>query len=217
MYTNREEAGKLLANKLTNYKDNKEVVIVAIPRGGVPVGYEIFNKLNVPLEIVLSKKIGHPFNKEYAIGAVTIENSILSDAAKEVSPVYIYDETEQVRALLKQRHQLYYGNKKPLPLKDKIVILVDDGIATGNTIISCIQLLQLQKPSKIVVALPVAPNSALRKIREMPEVNEVICLSAPVNFQAVGQFYEEFDQVNDNEVVVLLKKANEDFYFKNSK
>ncbi|HCE55881.1 MAG: phosphoribosyltransferase [Lutibacter sp.] len=217
MYTNREEAGKLLANKLTNYKDNKEVVIVAIPRGGVPVGYEISNKLNVPLEIVLSKKIGHPFNKEYAIGAVTIENSILSDAADEVSPVYIYDETEQMRALLKQRHQLYYGDKKPLPLKDKIVILVDDGIATGNTIISCIQLLQLQKPSKIVVSLPVAPNSSLRKIREMPEVNEVICLSAPVNFQSVGQFYEDFDQVNDNEVVALLKKANEDFNFKNSK
>lgn len=217
MYTNREEAGKLLANKLTNYKDNKEVVIVAIPRGGVPVGYEISNKLNVPLEIVLSKKIGHPFNKEYAIGAVTIENSILSDAADEVSPVYIYDETEQMRALLKQRHQLYYGDKKPLPLKDKIVILVDDGIATGNTIISCIQLIQLQKPSKMIVALPVAPNSSLRKIREMPEVNEVICLSAPVNFQSVGQFYEDFDQVNDNEVVALLKKANEDFNFKNSK
>lgn len=211
MYRNREEAGKLLANKLTNYKDNKEAVIVAIPRGGVPVGFEIANKLNVPLEIVLSKKIGHPLNKEYAIGAVTLENNILSDGAKEVSPVYIYDETEQVRALLKQRHQLYYGDKKPWSLKDKIVILVDDGIATGNTIISCIQLLQLQKPSKIVVALPVAPNSALRKIREIPEVNEVICLSAPVNFQAVGQFYEDFDQVNDHEVVALLKKANESF------
>jgi putative phosphoribosyl transferase len=217
MFTNREEAGKLLTNKLINYKDNKEVVVVAIPRGGVPVGYELTKKLNVPLEIVLSKKIGHPFNKEYAIGAVTLENSILSDAAKEVSPVYIYDETEHVRALLKQRHHLYYGEKKPLPLKDKIVILVDDGIATGNTIISCIQLIQLQKPSKIIVALPVAPNSALRKIREMSEVNEVICLSAPIDFQAVGQFYEEFDQVNDNEVIDILKKANEPFSLKKSK
>lgn len=217
MFTNREEAGKLLANKLINYKDNKEVVIVAIPRGGVPVGFEIANKLNAPLEIVLSKKIGHPFNKEYAIGAVTLENSILSDGAKEVSPVYIYEETEQVRALLKQRHQLYYGENKPLSLKDKIVILVDDGIATGNTIISCIQLLQLQKPSKIVVALPVAPNSSLRKIREIPEVNEVICLSAPVNFQAVGQFYEEFDQVNDHEVVEILKKTKVSFSSKELK
>ena len=217
MYTNREVAGKLLANKLTNYKENKEVVIVAIPRGGVPVGYEIAQKLKVPLEIVLSKKIGHPFNKEYAIGAVTLENCILSDAAKDVSPVYIYDETEQVKALLKQRHQLYYGEKKPLPLKDKIIILVDDGIATGNTMISCIQLIQLQKPLKMIVALPVAPNSALRKIREMSEVNEVICLSAPVDFQAVGQFYEEFDQINDHEVVALLKKADEHFSLEKSK
>ncbi len=207
MFTDREEAGKLLANKLRNYKDDKEVVIVAIPRGGVPVAVEIAKTLNVPLEIVFSKKIGHPFNKEYAIGAVTLENSILSDVAKEISPVYIYDETEHVRALLKQRHHLYYGEKKPMPLKDKIIILVDDGIATGNTMISCIQLLRLQKPSKIIVALPVAPNSALRKIREMPEVNEVICLLAPVDFQAVGQFYEEFDQVNDNEVVEILKNC----------
>lgn len=207
MYTNREEAGKLLANKLKDYKDNKEAVIVAIPRGGVPVAVEIAKTLNVPLEIVFSKKIGHPFNKEYAIGAVTLENSILSDAAKEISPVYIYDETEQVRALLKQRHQLYYGAKKPMPLKDKIIILVDDGIATGNTMISCIQLLQLQQPLKIIVALPVAPNSALRKIREMPEVNEVICLLAPVDFQAVGQFYEDFNQINDNEVVEILKNC----------
>jgi len=217
MFTNREEAGKSLANKLMNYKDNKDVLILAIPRGGVPIGYELTKKLNVPMDVVLSKKIGHPFNKEYAIGAVTLENSILSDAAKEVSPVYIYDETEHVRALLKQRHHLYYGEKKPLPLKDKTVILVDDGIATGNTIISCIQLIQLQKPSKIIVALPVAPNSALRKIREMPEVNEVICLLAPANFQAVGQFYEEFDQVNDNEVIEILKKANEPFSLKKSK
>ena len=217
MFTNREEAGKLLANKLINYKNNKEVVIVSIPRGGVPVGYELTKKLNAPLEIVLSKKIGHPFNKEYAIGAVTLENSILSDASKEVSPVYIYDETENVRALLKLRHHLYYGENKPLSLKDKIVILVDDGIATGNTVISCIQLIQLQKPLKIIVALPVAPNSSLRKIREMSEVNEVICLSTPVNFQSVGQFYEEFDQVNDNEVIEILKKANETFSLKKSK
>ncbi|HSQ47076.1 MAG TPA: phosphoribosyltransferase family protein [Lutibacter sp.] len=217
MFTNREEAGKLLANKLINYKNNKEVVIVSIPRGGVPVGYELTKKLNAPLEIVLSKKIGHPFNKEYAIGAVTLENSILSDASKEVSPVYIYDETENVRALLKLRHHLYYGENKPLSLKDKIVILVDDGIATGNTVISCIQLIQLKKPSKIIVALPVAPNSSLRKIREMSEVNEVICLSTPVNFQSVGQFYEEFDQVNDNEVIEILKKANETFSLKKSK
>lgn len=208
MFVNREEAGNLLAEKLIGYKNNEGVVIVAIPRGGVPVGYEISKKLNVPLEIVLSKKIGHPFNKEYAIGAVTLENAILSDAASEVSSVYIHEETEQIRALLKQRLALYYGEKKPMNLKDKIVILVDDGIATGNTMISCIQLIQLQKPSKIIVALPVSPPSAFKKIKEMKEVDEAICLSTPISFQAVGQFYGEFNQINDKEVIELLKKAN---------
>ncbi|MDF1516993.1 MAG: phosphoribosyltransferase family protein [Lutibacter sp.] len=217
MFTNREEAGKLLANKLINYKDNNDVVILAIPRGGVPVGYELAKMLQVPLDVVLSKKIGHPFNKEYAIGAVTSKSIILSDAAFEVSKVYIDDETEQIRDLLKKRHKLYHGDNKPIDLNNKIVILVDDGVATGNTLISCVQLIALEKPSKIIVALPVAPPSALRKIREMPEVNEVICLSTPMNFQAVGQFYEEFDQVNDHEVIEILKKANEPFSLKKSK
>lgn len=216
MFVNRVEAANLLAEKLTDYKNNEGAVIVAIPRGGVPVGYEISKKLNVPLEIVLSKKIGHPFSKEYAIGAVTLKNSILSDAALEVSQVYIHDETERIRDLLKKRIDWYYGEKKPLNLKDRIVILVDDGIATGNTMISSIQLIELQKPLKIIVAFPVAPPSALKKIREMKEIDEAICLSTPVNFQAVGQFYEEFDEVNDNEVIELLKKANEKFSLKKS-
>lgn len=216
MFLNRIEAGSLLANKLMVYKGNKDAVIVAIPRGGVPIGYEIAKKLELPLEIVLSKKIGHPFNKEYAIGAVTLKNSILSDAALEVSQVYIHDETERIRGLLKQRLDWYYGDRKPLELKDKMVILVDDGIATGNTMISCIRLIELQKPSKIIVALPVAPTSALKKIRETEEVDEAICLSTPINFQAVGQFYEEFNQVNDNEVIELLKKAHEKFRLKKS-
>jgi len=214
MFTNREEAGNLVAEKLLQYKAHKEAVVVTIPRGGVVTGNAIAKKLALPLEIVLSKKIGHPFNKEYAIGAVTLKNSILSDAALEVSQVYIHDETEQIRKLLKQRLELYYGDRKPMEFKDKIVILVDDGIATGNTMISCIQLIHMQKPLKIIVALPVAPPSAFKKIKEMEEVDEAICLSTPVNFQAVGQFYEEFNQVDDKEVIELLKKANEKFSLK---
>ncbi|HEY9221291.1 MAG TPA: phosphoribosyltransferase family protein [Lutibacter sp.] len=217
MFTNREKAGNLVAEKLLQYKGNKDAVIVTIPRGGVATGYAIAKKLDLPLEIVLSKKIGHPFNKEYAIGAVTLKNSILSDAALEVSQVYIHDETEQIRKLLKQRHESYYGDRKPMDLKDKIVILVDDGIATGNTMISCIQLIEMQKPSKIIVALPVAPPSAFKKIKEMEEVDEAICLSTPINFQAVGQFYEEFNQVDDKEVIELLKKANEENVLKKAK
>jgi predicted phosphoribosyltransferase len=216
MFTNREEAGKLLANKLMDYKDNDHVVILAIPRGGVPIGYELAKKLHAPLDVVLSKKIGHPFNREYAIGAVTSKSIILSDAASEVSKAYIDNETEQIRDLLKKRYESYHGDNEPIELNNKTVILVDDGVATGNTLISCVQLIASENPSKIIVALPVAPPSALKKIKEMPEVNEAICLSTPVNFQAVGQFYEAFSQVNDKEVIALLKKANENFRLKKS-
>lgn len=211
MFTNREEAGNLLAKKLISYYNNAEAVIVTIPRGGVPVGSVMAKKLHLPLEIVLSKKIGHPFNKEYAIGAVTLKNRILSDSVLGVSKLYIEEETERVRAILKQRYQLYYNTKKPLELKNKIIILVDDGVATGNTLISSVELIQLQEPSSIIVALPVASPSALKSIKKLPNVLTTICLLAPRDFRAVGQFYEEFNQVSDTEVIKLLKEANDNF------
>ncbi len=208
MFANREEAGNLLTERLTDYRNNKNVVLVAIPRGGVPVGYVIAKKLNLPLEIVLSKKIGHPYNKEYAIGAVTLKNIVLSDAAAEVSIEYIEEETERIRDLLKQRHKWYYGNKIPLQLNDKIVIVIDDGIATGNTLLSSIQLIEQEEPSQIIEALPVAPSLALKKIKDLRSVTDIICLDIPGNFHAVGQFYEEFNQVNDDVVIQLLKEAD---------
>lgn len=208
MFTNREQAGNLLTKKLTAYSHNKQAVVVAIPRGGVPIGYVIAKKLNLPLEIVLSKKIGHPHNKEYAIGAVTLKSIILSDAAEGVSKAYIEKESEHIRDVLKKRHQAYYGRIAPLQLTDRIIIVVDDGVATGNTLLSSIQLIEKEKPSKIIVALPVAPASALKKIRELNAVDEVICLEIPINFYAVGQFYEIFDQVPDNVVIKLLKEVH---------
>jgi len=208
MFLNRAEAGNLLANELTDYINNDDVVIMAIPRGGVPIGYTISKKLHLPLEIVLSKKIGHPYNKEYAIGAVTLKSKILSDAAYEVSDVYIEEETKRIRKLLKKRQTLYYGDKKPMKLKNKRVILVDDGVATGNTVISCIHLIEKLDPDKIIIALPVAPPSAIKSIKEISDIENVICLHEPRNFSAVGQFYQYFDQVNDQEVIQLLKDAN---------
>ncbi len=211
MFLNREEAGKLLAERLLKYSDHKDAIIIAIPRGGVPVGYAVAKKLQLPLDIVLSKKIGHPYNKEYAIGAVTLKNKILSDTAYEVSEDYIEYETEHIWDILKQRHKLYYGDKMPLTLKDKIVIVVDDGVATGNTLISCVQLINQQEPSQIIVALPVAPRSAVKRIKELSIVNAVVCLGQPLGFQAVGQYYEDFGQTTDQEVMQLLKKANETY------
>ena len=205
MFVNREEAGNLLAKELEDYKNNKTAVIVTIPRGGVPIGYIIAKQLKLPLDIVLSKKIGHPLHKEFAIGAVTFKDIILSDDASNVSTEYIEAETMRIRTVLKQRHNWYYGHKSPLNLKDKIVILVDDGVATGNTLISSIKLIEQQKPSQIIVGLPVGPPSTIKKIRELACVKQTICLITPYYFQSVGQFYEEFNPVDDEEVIRLLK------------
>ncbi|WP_242084915.1 phosphoribosyltransferase [Aestuariivivens sediminis] len=206
MYKDRIEAGRLLAEKLENYS-NTDAIILAIPRGGVPIGYEISEKLHLPLEIVLSKKIGHPLHKEYAIGAVTLKSSVLSDAAADISPLYIKEEIEHIRGLLKRRHQDYYDYRKPLELKGKILIVVDDGIATGNTMLSIIKMLHDEKPDRIVVAIPVAPYDSIKKLKASPYVNDVICPLVPDYFRAVGQFYADFEQVDDLEVKQLLNKG----------
>lgn len=205
MFTNRKEAGCLLAKKLSEFSNHKNAIIVAVPRGGVPVGKAVAEKLNLPLEIVLSKKIGHPLNKEYAIGAITLKNSVLTDI-ENVSREYIEAETQSIRKLLENRFQMYYGYKKPISFKNKIIIVVDDGVATGNTLISSIQLIELEKPSEIIVALPVAPKSALNRIETLAKVNKIICLLTPTIFNAVGQFYRNFNQVSDQEVIELLNK-----------
>ena len=214
MYDSRVEAGKLLYKELLDYKNKKDAVVVTIPRGGVPLGSALAEKLNVPLELVLSKKIGHPFNKEYAIGAATLESKILSNSAAEVSGDYIENETKFIRELLKERFQLYYGSNKPIVLTNKIVILVDDGVATGNTLISSIKLIQQQKPAKIIVAVPVASKSALKRIQELVTIENTICLYAPANFHAVGQFYKDFDQVDDSEVIEILNKSRKNLLSK---
>lgn len=214
MFTNRIEAGILLTEELSEFKDNKNAIIVAIPRGGVPVGYEIAQKFNLPLEIVLSKKIGHPTNKEYAIGAATLNGKILTDASSKISQAYIDDEIEHIRDVLKARYKRYHGNMPPIELKNKIIILVDDGVATGNTLLSSIELIAQQKPLKIIVGLPVATQSALDKIKNQPLVDTIVCLQIPRNFRAVGQFYQDFKPVDDTEVIDLLKKSS-DNYLKN--
>ncbi|MDA9070151.1 phosphoribosyltransferase family protein [Algibacter sp.] len=211
MFKDRTDAGLLLVKKLSNYHNNKDAVVVTIPRGGIPLGYVISKGLHLPLELVLSKKIGHPLHKEFAIGAVTLTDRILSDAANDVSRMYIEAETSRIRTLLKERQDGYYDTRKPISFKNKIVIVVDDGVATGNTLMSSIKLIEKQKPSQIIVALPVGPPSVIEKIKKLPYVNDTICLLVPENFRAVGQFYKNFDPIKDNEVVTLLEKANTTF------
>lgn len=202
MFKDRFDAGRQLAEKLQHYR-NRDSVVVAVPRGGIELGYEIAKALDLPLEVVLTKKLGHPHQREFAIGAVSLESRILQYTA-DVSPEYIESETERVREMLRQRQQQYYGSQKPEPLRDRIVIIVDDGIATGNTLLSSIELIEHQQPRMIVVAVPVASSAATRKIKE--RVDEFICLLTPPDFQAVGQYYEQFYQVKDEEVIALLER-----------
>jgi predicted phosphoribosyltransferase len=205
MFKDRIDAGNQLAERLANYK-NKNVVVLAIPRGGLPIGTIVAKALKVPLDVALSKKIGHPYHKEYAVGAVGMQDMVLTDAMG-ISEDYIRKETERIRQKLKERQNQYYKNRAPQPLKGKTVIIIDDGMATGNTLLVTVDLVSHQKPDKIVVAIPVAPESGILKLKSHPNVDEVVCLEVPYDFQAVGQFYESFEQVSDEAAVKILEET----------
>lgn len=205
MFKNRKEAGFLLAKKLMHYK-NTNSIILAIPRGGVPVGYEVAKILNLPLDIVLSKKIGHPYNKEFAIGAVSLDSKII-DEHPDVSKKYIEEEIIKLRNSLKEKYTLFRGNSTPISIEGKNVILVDDGIATGNTLLVSIAMLRKKNPAKIIVAVPVLPYNTINVIEENSD--EFIYLMAPEYFRGVGGFYENFQQVDDKEVIQILSAPNQ--------
>jgi len=201
-YENRKDAAMQLIPYLEKYK-HEQVVILAIPRGGVPIGYYIAKAFDFPIELLMTKKIGHPTNPEFAIGAVNMEDYII-DEPMDVSDSYIAENVKQVRENLKERYKLFMGDYKPIDLDNKTVIIVDDGIATGNTILSSISMLRRKKINKIIVAVPVAAKQSVRKIREV--VDEFICPKIPEYFIGVGMHYKDFSEVNDQEVIALLQE-----------
>lgn len=206
MFLNREQAGEELALKLQSYK-NKEVVVLAIPRGGLPLGYIIAKALNAPLDVAITKKLGHPNNPEYAVGALSSHGYFLNPEA-QVPEEYLKEEIERVRALVEKSNKQYYSITKPHDLTGKWVIIVDDGIATGSTMMATVQLVKKADPKGIVVATPVAPPRTIEMFNSSPLVDEVIYLEAPIYFSGVGQFYEDFSAVPDHEAIRLLEKAN---------
>lgn len=206
MFKDRTDAALQLVERLKQFKD-QNVVVLAIPKGGLPLGAIIARALNAPLDVALSKKIGHPYNKEYAIGAVSMENIVLKDDIG-IPKNYIVEETERIRKILRQRFDQYYKDRSPVPLKNRTIIIVDDGVATGNTIKVTAQLVHARHPKKTIVAIPVAPRGAVHNLEASEFIDEVICLETPYNFHAVGQFYEEFDQVSESEAIRLLKETN---------
>lgn len=204
---NRREAGRLLAAKLQGYANRSDVLVLGLPRGGVPVAFEIATALHVLLDICIVRKIGVPGRKELAMGAIgpgevmTVNQDVIDHW--EISPSLFQQVVDQERIELQRRDRLYRDSKPPLDVKDRTVILVDDGIATGSTLLAAIATLGLGQPSHIIVAVPVAPRSFCRSLQ--PQVDRLISLIAPKLFSAISCWYEDFSQTSDVEVQTLLK------------
>jgi len=207
-FRNRTEAGKLLAGQLTDYANRSDVLVLGLPRGGVPVAYEVAKELDAPLDVCLVRKLGVPGHKELAMGAIAgggarVINENVIDWLR-ISPETINEVAAMEIRELDRRSHIYRGNR-PLPkVKNHTIILVDDGIATGATIRAAISTLKKQKPRKLVVAVPVAGLSTCEELQA--EVDEVVCILKPEDLYAIGLWYEDFQQTTDAEVCELLTR-----------
>lgn len=208
-FRDRIEAGRRLAARLTHLCDEKPVVL-ALPRGGVAVAVEVAEALHAPLDIVLVRKIGAPFQPELAVGAVAdcghIETVINPDVADFVTEAWIGREKGRQLREIERRRAVYIGDRPRVPVAGRTAILVDDGIATGATMLAALRSVRHANPKRLVLAVPVAPLDILSELRA--EADEVICLQAPHPFGAIGAFYEDFHQLDDAEVIRLLDEAS---------
>lgn len=208
LFRDRKEAGKKLASALEVYKENPETVVLGLARGGVAVAAEIAQALHLPLGVVVVRKIGAPGNEELAVGAVTqfgeqVWNQQII-AMLAVSQEYLLRESMRQQKIAQERSSLYLQGKASVSLREKRVILVDDGIATGASVRAAIVSLKKEGVKEIVLAVPVAAPDTMEKMRK--EVDKAISLHAPYSFSSVGSFYKEFPQVSDEEVVLLLSQ-----------
>lgn len=207
IFKDRKDAGKQLAEELLRFRDTPGVIVLGLPRGGVPIAAEIARALCCPLDILIVRKIGFPGDPEFAVGAVSETGTVVFNesivASYQVSRDYLERETARQQGEIARRVDLYRGGKGVPPLTGKTVILVDDGVATGATIKAAISTLQQENIARLVVALPVAAQEAQRTIA--PLADEWLCLQTPPGFRSVGQFYTDFTQVEDEDVVSMLK------------
>ena len=206
MFRNRKQAAQQLAERLAVYQGQNPLVL-AIPRGAVPMAEIISHRLQGELDVVLVRKLRHPQQRELAIGSIDeLGNAVISEYARklEIPETYIEQEKREQLATLKKRRQLYAKDGAAANPAGRIVIVVDDGIATGSTVIAALRSLRAQKPKKLIVATAVAPVASLAKIK--PYADDIVCLETPSEFYAVGQFFEDFSQVSDEEVCEILKR-----------
>ena len=207
MLFDRQDAGIQLAAALQTYHNQKDTIVIGLPRGGVVLAYEISKRLNLSLDITCPRKIGAPHNQEFAIGAITetghgIFNTELIRELK-ISKNYLEEEVAREKSIAQHRLKTYRQHLPPRNLKGKSIILVDDGLATGATMEAAIESVKSEGAIKIIVAVPIAPKETVMKIEKL--VDEVICLETPYPFYAIGEFYSTFPQVEDEQVIALLK------------
>lgn len=207
-FKDRKEAGQKLGQALLGYKDAPETIVIGLPRGGVSVAFEVAKALHLPLDVIVPRKIGAPSNEELAIGAIAgdvvwLDKEIIF--ATQSSPAHIEQTVAKEKEEAKRRLALFRKNKPPQNFNDLTVLLIDDGIATGSTMRASIAWIRKSKAKRIVVAVPVAPPDTIASLKQ--EADIVVCLMAPESFMGVSQFYDSFPQVQDSEVIQLLRDS----------
>jgi putative phosphoribosyl transferase len=212
VFPDRAEAGRELLKRLAAYEKRRDVLVLGIPRGGVPVAFEVAAGLHAPLDVFIVRKLGVPGREELAFGAIASGGIRFLDTeiveAVGISELEIELITAKERQELDRRELAYRGGQAPLAVEGQTVILVDDGIATGSSMQVAITALRQMKPSRLVVAVPVAPVSTCRRLRR--QVDDLICVHMPTSFNAIGEFYEDFSQISDQSVTDLLHEATQE-------